>query len=177
MADDPRFARSPIRRRARVGELPAPRGAPEISTARAGALAAYHSLWLGTFGVISGTPIAVAEEEFGARNKEKSRRGVGTSKFFRPTERRKFQNFASIAEANFNTRVLCHQRRICPGLLHESHTSLPANRHVTDIVGPCDCGQRLALGHPRQCFRLLMLSEFRPTITLHCYSACGEWRI
>ena len=79
--------------------------------------------WLGTFGVISGTPIAVAEEEFGARNKEKSRRGVGTSKFFRPTERRKFQNFASIAEANFNTRVLCHQRRICPGLLHEGHTS------------------------------------------------------
>ncbi len=32
---------------------------------------------------------------------------------------------------------------------------------MTDVVGPCDRGQRLALRDPRQCFRLLMLRQHR----------------
>ena len=40
------------------------------------------------------------------------------------TEEEEIQNCASIAKANFNTRVLCYRRRVCPALLHKGHTSL-----------------------------------------------------
>ena len=68
------------------------------------------------------------------------------------------KDFAA-AKANFYTRVLRYQRRVCLALLHKGHTSEPADRHVTDVVGLCDRGQRLALGNPRQSFGLLMLSR------------------
>ena len=31
-------------------------------------------------------------------------------------------NCARIAEANFNTRVLCYRRGVCPELLYKDHT-------------------------------------------------------
>ena len=69
------------------------------------------------------------------------------------------QNCAMIAKANLNASTNGQRCNVCRLLLHKGHTRQPADRHVTDVVGRCDRGQRLALGNPRQSFDLLMFSE------------------
>jgi len=90
--------------------------------------------------------------------KKKSRRGVGTSKLSGSTERR-IEYSARIANPNSNGEVFGYRSEDCVALLHKGHTRQPANRHMRDVIAPRDRGQRLALSHPRQSFRLLMLRE------------------
>ena len=49
----------------------------------------------------------------------------------------------------------------CVVLLHKGHTRQPTDGHVTDVKGPGNRGQGLALGQPRQRLILLMLGELR----------------
>ena len=56
----------------------------------------------------------------GRREKKKSRPRSGLQSYC--PSRGRIQNCASIAKADFNTRVLCYQRRVCPDLLHKGHT-------------------------------------------------------
>ena len=55
---------------------------------------------------------------------------------------------ARIAAANLNTSGNDRRRRVCPALLHLSHTPQSTDRHVRDVVAPGDCGQGFPLCDP-----------------------------